>query len=294
MKTVFIGSVMLSKAALEALFELNIKMDLVCGLDESASQNVSDYEPIHLLAEKNGAPGVSFKKITELSEKIAQIKPDFLFVLGVSQIIPKSIIDAAKYTIGFHPTKLPKYRGRAPVPWMILLGETDPCISLFLIDEGMDSGDILHQEPYHIAPDDHATEVYKAVCESLKLGLKKCVPNLYSGKFKRIPQNHDEATFLLIRRPEDGRIDWGADGREVYNLIRAVAHPYPGAFSTYEGEKIIFRRASIEENTCVFGIPGQIYKIEKGKVFICAKGNKFIVLHEYVPEMNFIVGKKFI
>jgi len=294
MKSVFIGSVALSRAALEALFELNINIDLVCSLDEAVSRNVSDYSPLHVLANEQNVPYVKFKKISELTETIEEISPDILFAIGLSQIIPKRIINCAKFSIGFHPTPLPKYRGRAPIRWMILLHEPNPMISLFVLDDGMDSGDIIHQEPYAIGPDDHATEVYEAVCQALKNGLKKCVPALYDGRAKFRPQNHDEATFLLICRPEDGKIDWSADGKEIYDLIRAAAPPYPGAFSTYNGEKIIFKRASIEENRKVFGLPGQIYKIEGGKVFVCVKGGYFIVLHEYSPTLKFTAGKKFV
>lgn len=292
MKTVFIGSVKISAAALETLFEIGISIDLVCSLDEAASAPVCDYAPIHDIAKQNGAEYITFKKVDETAGRIKAISPDVLFVIGISQMIPQEIIESARYTIGFHPTPLPRYRGRAPIPWMILLREPNPKISLFLLDEGMDSGDILHQEPYEIAPDDHATEVYSAVCGALRRAIRKGIPPLYDGTAVFTPQNHDEATFLLIRRPEDGRIDWRLDGREIYDLIRAAAPPYPGAFAYYKDKKVTVTRASICENRKVTGLPGQIYKVDNGKVFIVTNGGYFLILEEFEPAMDFRVGTK--
>ena len=294
LKTVFIGSVELSKAALETLFELGIRVDLVCSLDESASSNVCDYAQLHILAERMNVPFIRFTKVNELKENIRKIMPDFLFAIGISQMIPKEILDSAKCTVGFHPTALPKHRGRAPIPWMILLHEPNPMITLFLMDEGMDSGYIIHQEPYIIGQDDHATEVYKSVCSAIKRGLRECVPALYSNRAVFTPQNHEDATYTLIRRPEDGKIDWHEDAMAIYDLIRAAAPPYPGAFTTYEGEKIIIKRASVEVNHNVTGIPGQIYKVVNGMVYICTKSNYFIVLRDYSPEVRFTAGRKFV
>ncbi|MDR1701641.1 MAG: hypothetical protein LBR56_02565, partial [Sporomusaceae bacterium] len=146
MKTVFIGSVKLSAVALETLFDLNIKIDLVCSLDETAAAPVCDYSPLHQIAQKHGTDFITFTKISEITQKVIEIAPDYLFCIGLSQIISQQLIESAGCAIGFHPTPLPKYRGRAPIPWMILLEEKNPKISLFKIDGGTDSGDILHQE----------------------------------------------------------------------------------------------------------------------------------------------------
>ena len=123
--TVFIGSVLSSKAALETLIEQGVKIDLVCSLDEAAATNVSDYYPVHRIAEKFGLRYVKFRKVTdaEVVCRIREAEPDFIFVIGLSQIIPPHMLGLAReYTVGFHPTPLPRYRGRAALPWIFVVG----------------------------------------------------------------------------------------------------------------------------------------------------------------------------
>jgi methionyl-tRNA formyltransferase len=298
-RTVFIGSVLSSKVALETLIQNNIKVDLVCSLDEEASKNVSDYYPIHEIAEKHSIPYIKFKKINSenVIQRINGIDPDFIFVIGLSQIISYEILNlATEYSIGFHPTPLPKNRGRAAIPWQIILGVQNSKVSLFKLDQGMDSGDIIYQYPYQIDETDYAMDVYTKICYAMRNAFIECIPKVYSDSVKFIKQNHDEATYLLVRRPEDGLIDWNLSGKEIETLIRATSRPYPGAFSFYKEKKVIFWRARIEENLRYTGIPGQIAWInDQGEVAIITK-DSMLVVSEYEIEGNeatFIVGHKF-
>mgnify|MGYP000559921301 CR=1 FL=1 len=298
-KTVFIGSVISSKAALEALIESNIHIDLVCSLDEEASKNVSDYYPIHEIAEKHNIPYLKFKKINseEVLDKIKIINPDFIFVIGLSQIISTELLKLAKkYSIGFHPTPLPKYRGRAAIPWQILLKVRKSKVSLFKLDDGMDSGDIIYQYPYEIEETDYAMDVYIKVCNALGNAIKACISDIYNDTVEFVRQNHEEATYLLARRPEDGRIDWNMTGEKIETLIRATSKPYPGAFAYYKDIKVIFWKAHLENNKKYIGIPGQISRInENGEVTIITK-DRLLVVTEYEAvekKVQFTVGHKF-
>ncbi len=293
-KTIFIGSVLLSKVAIEVLLKAGIKIDLICSLDETAAANVSDYYPLHEIAQREGIECLKFCKVIELTARIVEENPDFLFVIGISQIIPAQVLDSVKgCSIGFHPTALPKYRGRAPIPWMILLGEKDTKITLFKIDEGMDSGDILCQEPYIIREDDYASDVYNSVCKALDRAIVKNIPDLYKGTAKFWNQNEDEASFLLIRRPEDGAIDWRQDGKTIHTLIRAAAPPYPGAFTYYKEQKITILQAELKPNERYIGQPGQIAFMENEKIYVLTKDDQFLVITQYEPQMKFLVGGKF-
>ncbi|MTI80469.1 MAG: methionyl-tRNA formyltransferase [Firmicutes bacterium] len=298
-KTVFIGSVLSSKIALETIIETGVQIDLVCSLDESSSKNVSDYYPIHDIAKQNDIPYLKFKKINneEVLSKIKEIEPDFIFVIGLSQIISKEILDMAKkYSIGFHPTPLPTFRGRAALPWMILLGVRDSKVSLFKLDQGMDSGDIICQYPYQIEETDYAMDLYNKVCIAMSLALKQCIPSIYNDSVEFIKQNHDEATYLLIRRPEDGKIDWNLTGKEIKTLIRAANKPYPGAFAYYKEIKVIFWKADLEENEKYIGLPGQIAWVsDNGELGILTK-DSMLVVKEYSVEgepFAFYPGHKF-
>jgi methionyl-tRNA formyltransferase len=298
-KTVFIGSVLSSKIALETIIGCGVNVDLVCSLDEGSSDNVSDYYPIHEIAMKNGIPFIKFSKIgsEEAIGRIRDADPDFIFVIGISQIIPEEILKTArKYSIGFHPTPLPVHRGRAAIPWQIILGVRNSKISLFKLDEGMDTGDIIIQYPYEIEPDDYAMDVYMKECGSMREALKECIPRIYSDTVEFQKQEHRLATYLLARRPEDGKLDWHLPGKELFNLIRATSRPYPGAFAYYNDVKVIFWKARLEENLKFTGIPGQIAWInEEGEVAVVTK-DSMLIISEYEimgDRKSFVIGHKF-
>lgn len=297
-KTVFIGSVISSKIALETMIEQGVKIDLVCSLDEEAAGNVSDYYPIHRIAEKFQLPCIKFQKINSdnVVSRIREAEPDFIFVIGLSQIISSDILDLAKeYAIGFHPTPLPKYRGRAALPWMILLGEKELKVTILKLDKGMDSGDIICQYPYEIGDSDYVTDVYDKVCQAMKQGLIQCLPEIYNGTVNFLSQDEKDATYLLIRRPEDGRIEWKQTALEIARLVRAASHPYPGAFTSYHDTKFTIWKAYAIENRQYIGIPGQIAWIhEDGEIgVITAEGILVICDYEYEGK-KLLVGHKFL
>lgn len=265
MNNVLIGSVGSSKILLEEMIKIGFSVDMVFSLDEKYSENVAGYTPIHELAAKNGIPYKKFKRISEPEnlEIIRSIDPDYIFVVGLSQLIPQEMIDLAKKgVVGFHPTPLPKYRGRAAMAWQVLLGVHETKCTLFLIDDGMDSGDILGQEEYIIEDNDYASDVREKLLFALSRLSNRVLRKIMDGSIKPRKQNEEDAIYLLIRRPEDGRIDWKASCNDIHRLIRAVSHPYPGAFGMYDGEhKIIIWRAEVLANKKYIGIPGQIAEI---------------------------------
>ncbi len=265
MKSILIGSVISSQIMLEEMISTNFPIDMVFSLDEAYSQNVSGYFPLHETAKKNGIAYTKFQKINtnENIEIMREIQPDYIFVIGLSQLIDKKILDIPKKgCVGFHPTPLPKFRGRAAMVWQILLGVRDTKCSLFMLDEGMDSGDILGQEPYIIEETDYAKDVESKLCVSLRRLGNRVLQEIIDEKLVLQKQNEDEATYLLIRRPEDGQINWEKSIHEIHRLIRAVSKPYPGAFGLYDGKhQIIIWKAEILENKNIIGIHGQISKI---------------------------------
>lgn len=268
MKSVLIGSVVTSEIVLKEMIKSGFPVDMVFSLDEQYSENVSGYSPIHEIAEANGIRYKKFRKISEEEniEIIREIQPDYVFVIGLSQLVDKRILDIpAKGCVGFHPTPLPKFRGRAAMVWQVLLGVHETKCTLFMLDEGMDSGDILGQEEYIIEDTDYAKDLETKMCDALQRLCTRVLPGLADGSLVPVPQNEEEATYLLIRRPEDGLIDWKEPVKNVHRLIRAVSHPYPGAFGMYDGaHQVIIWRAEIMENKNIIGIPGQICKIGDG------------------------------
>ena len=297
MKSVLIGSVISSQIMLEEMIRANFQVDMVFSLDEKYSENVSGYYPIHNTAAAHGIPYTKFGKISENQniEIIKGIQPDYIFVVGLSQLIDSRILDIpSKGTIGFHPTPLPKFRGRAAMVWQVLLGVHDTKCSLFMMDEGMDSGDIIGQEPYFIEDTDYAKDVESKLMVALRNLSARVLPSLADGTLVPTPQDESQATYLLIRRPEDGRIDWKEPVKQVHTLIRAVSHPYPGAFGMYDGKhQIIIWRAEMLENKNIIGIPGQICQIGDGYFDVLGTdGISRVTDFENVDGVKIFVGHK--
>ncbi len=295
MNFIVIGSVESSNIFLTKCIEMGFIPAHVFGLDEQYATNVSGFFPIYETAEEHRIPSTRFKKINDEINKINEIEPDYIFVIGLSQLISPELISCAKKgAIGLHPTPLPKFRGRAAIPWQILLGVRDSAVTLFKISEGMDDGDILWQEPYCIEPDDYAEDVHKKVYIALEKATEKLLSGLAEGTIKGVPQDNSKATYLLIRREEDGQIDWKEPVDKIYALIRAASTPYPGAFSFYEGKKVIFNKAEIINDSPYIGINGQIAKVENRKIYIVVNDKLLKITDYYVKEeVRFIVGKKF-
>lgn len=298
MKSVLIGSVGSSKILLEEMIKAKFPVDMVYSLDEKYSENVSGYEPIHELAEANQIPYRKFRKINdeEHVKEIKNINPDYIFVIGLSQLVSKEIINAAgNGTIGFHPTPLPKHRGRAAMVWQILLGVKETKCSLFFIDEGMDSGDIIGQEEYIIDDTDYAMDVSLKCRRSFKLLIKRVLPHLLEGSIEFVKQNEEDATYLLKRSPGDGLINWNEPAEKIQRLIRAVSQPYPGAFSYYDGQhKFIFWKADYMENKKYIGLPGQIArKTDEYIDVICIDGLLRVYEYEKFDDEKLIEGYRF-
>jgi methionyl-tRNA formyltransferase len=170
--------------------------------------------------------------------------PDFIFSFYYRRMLPAEVLALAKRgAYNMHGSLLPKYRGRAPVNWAIVLGETETGATLHEMVEKPDAGRIVDQERVTIGPDDLAVDVFRKVTGAAETVLRRSIKDLLSGKAKLTPQDLAAGSYFGARKPADGRIDWTRSAREIHNLVRAVAPPYPGAFS---GAMRIFR-TSVEE-----------------------------------------------
>ncbi|MFN8176999.1 MAG: methionyl-tRNA formyltransferase [bacterium] len=174
----------------------------------------------------------------EALDELRALRPDILFVIGWRWILPKVVLDVPpKGCLGIHGSLLPRLRGFAPVNWALIRDEPRTGPSLFYFDEGTDTGDLVGQRPFPITDDDDAETVRRRlVVESVEL-LREHLPGLAAGTAPRIPQPKEGATYGERRRPEDGAVDWSWEPRRVFNWVRGLTRPYPGAFGLLGGRK---------------------------------------------------------
>ncbi|HBZ71478.1 MAG TPA: formyltransferase [Deltaproteobacteria bacterium] len=193
-------------------------------------------------------------------EAIRKLAPDLIFSFYYRSLIPGGILALARLgAFNMHGSLLPKYRGRAPVNWAVLNGESETGATLHYMVERADAGDIVDQERVSIGPEDTAFEVMAKVTEAACVILERRLDELKQGCAPRIPQNHALATKFGRRRPEDGRIDWERGAHEIVNLVRAVTRPFPGAFTETDAGRLYVWRARA---TAASGPPGRVLRCE--------------------------------
>jgi len=183
----------------------------------------------------------------EVVARIAALSPDFLFSFYYRQMIKRPLLELPRGgAYNMHGSLLPKYRGRAPVNWAVLNGERETGATLHRMLEKPDAGAILAQQAIPILPDDNAFEVFNKVTVAAEIALDRVLPQLVAGTAAETPQDLARGSYFGGRRPEDGRIDWHADARSIHNLVRAVAPPYPGAFSALAGGTLRVGKSLVE------------------------------------------------
>jgi methionyl-tRNA formyltransferase len=159
---------------------------------------------------------------------------------------------ARRGAFNMHGSLLPKYRGRAPVNWALLKGETETGATLHEMVAKPDAGRIVDQERVAIGPDELALEVLRKVTDAAEIVLIRSLPRLLSGTAVLRPQDFARGSYFGARKPEDGRIDWSKSALEIHNLVRAVAPPYPGAFT----DKMRVLRSRVEDRKPPHGKTG--------------------------------------
>ena len=174
--------------------------------------------------------------------------PDFIFSFYFRDMVKGDLLSIPRLgALNLHGSLLPKYRGRVPINWAIINGETETGVTLHYMTAKPDAGDIVDQEKFAIGDDDTARTLFDKAVTAAGILLDRTLPLLKSGKAPRTPQDEAEATYFGGRKPADGQIDWTKSAKEVRNLIRAVTRPYPGAFSFIGDRKCFFWSVDVVE-----------------------------------------------
>jgi len=204
------------------------------------------------IAEKNAIPVYTPESLKDPKwpEMIKSMGPDVIFSFYYRNMIPMDIIEIPRIgAFNLHGSLLPRYRGRVPVNWVIIKGEKKTGVTLHYMVEKPDAGDIIAQKEVDIAFDDTAKTLFLKMADAARELMRDILPHIEKGDFIRIPQT-GESSYFGGRRPEDGIISWEKDNLSIYNLIRAVTHPYPGAFTYLDGKKLYIWWATPVDGTC--------------------------------------------
>ena len=233
---------------LKALLAAGIQVDLVVTHQDDPHENVWFASVAKLCADQH-IPYItpSANDLDALIPKLQALAPDYIFSFYYRHMIPAQILACAKITaLNMHGSLLPKYRGRAPVNWAILHGETETGATLHIMETKPDAGDIVGQASVSIGPDETATDVFGKVSQAAVKVITEALPKLIQGKVPRKPNELQKGSYFGGRKPSDGQIHWHQKAIQVHNLVRAVAPPYPGAFTYHQGQTMIVARTSLK------------------------------------------------
>jgi len=214
-----------------------------------------------------------------LAARLAALAPDFVFSFYYRYMLPEPVLATARRgAYNMHGSLLPKYRGRVPVNWAVLRGERETGATLHEMTAKPDAGRIVDRMAVPILPDDRAIDVFRKVTVAAELVLDRSLPALLDGTARPVAQDLSQGSYFGARRPEDGRIDWSKGAREIHDLVRAVAPPYPGAFTALGGGTLRVLRTRVLAGRGAAGAP-TVAVDEAGRLVArCADGGTLVLL----------------
>ncbi|MFL9871686.1 formyltransferase [Paraburkholderia megapolitana] len=275
---------------LQVLLARGVDVALVVTHEDNPQENIW-FGSVASVAAEHGIATITpaDPRSPELRAAVSAARPDFIFSFYYRHMLPVDLLAlAARGAYNMHGSLLPKYRGRVPTNWAVLNGETETGATLHEMAAKPDAGAIIAQTPAPILPDDTAAQVFDKVTVAAEQTLWRVLPALLAGEAPHLPNDLAHGSYFGGRKPEDGRIDWTQPAQQVYNLIRAVAPPYPGAFTevdTASGtERFIVARARLTPPGALRSdLPVGLHVSDNALFAICGDGRS-IAIHELWRE----------
>ncbi|MBB3002570.1 methionyl-tRNA formyltransferase [Paraburkholderia tropica] len=282
---------------LQVLLARGVDVVLVVTHEDSPTENIW-FGSVKSVAEEHGIDVITpaDPKSPELRAAIAAAQPDFIFSFYYRHMLPVDLLAlAARGAYNMHGSLLPKYRGRVPTNWAVIKGETETGATLHEMAAKPDAGAIIAQTPVPILPDDTAAMVFDKVTVAAEQTLWRVLPSLVAGEAPHLPNDLSQGSYYGGRKPEDGRLDFSQSAQDVYNLIRAVAPPYPGAFTDIGEHRFVIARARLvrpgtqdaERVRALAGLPAGIHVSDNALFALCGDG-RAIAIHElrHAPNLE--------
>jgi methionyl-tRNA formyltransferase len=253
-------------------------------------------DPIKEAAQEAGLPVFQPQRMKdpEAYDQIVSLKPDLAVLAFVTDIVPGKVLEVPNLgSICYHPSILPKYRGASAINWAVINGESKSGLTIFWVDAGIDTGDMLLQKEVEIGPEETTGGVYfnklyplgvEAVIEAVDL--------VAQGKAPRIPQDHSKATYDPPCDEQVAGLDWQKPGRAVFNFIRGC-DPQPGATTTFKGEKIKLYNAKYVEEAHQAS-PGEILEVTDKALKVAVQGGAILVTRFRTKELGKVKAPDFI
>jgi methionyl-tRNA formyltransferase len=244
LRTIFMGTSEFAAEILESLvnagyniISVYTQLDKKAGRDQEVKSSA-----VKIFSEKNKIKVYQPEKLDSVTEKeIADQKPDIIILAAYGKIIPKSILDIPGFgALNIHTSLLPKYRGPSPIQNALLNGEKETGVTIIMMDEKIDTGDILSQEQAEIGKDENTAELSKKLAVTASKLLLETLPLWVEKKIKPQKQDNSKATLCQLIEKSDGKISWSDDAESIYNRYRAFT-PWPGIFTFWEKEDSLKR-----------------------------------------------------
>jgi len=301
-RAVVVGAVESTAIAIEEIAaHAGWTLPLIVTLAEDLSGRHSDFVNLAPLAARAGAKLLQVERGNDphVIAAIAEARPDYIFVIGWSQLCgPDFLALTPEKVIGYHPAPIPRLRGRAPIPWTILLNEPISASTLFWVNEQADSGAILAQDFFHVAREETAQSLYDKHMVRLREMMRRSLDPLAKGTGQRLPQDETYATWATRRVPADGLIDWRMSADDIARLVRAVGRPYPGAFTQCRGKTLrIWSARNLGHDVRMHAMPAQVLS-DGGREVVVQTGDGLLRLDEWeldgggIPSNHALLGER--
>ncbi len=280
---------------MEVLLAQGVRVPLLLTHEDDPKERVW-FGSVAALAARHGIPTITPEdpNTPDIIERVRALAPDFIFSFYYRRMLsPQLLALARRGAFNMHGSLLPQFRGRVPVNWAVIKGATETGATLHEMVEKPDAGRIVDQEAVPIGPDDLAVDVFRKVTAASSAVLARALPRLLDGSAELKPQDLARGSYFSGRKPEDGRIDWAQPARDIHNLVRGVAPPYPGAFTSAGGSPVRILRTKIEAGRAARpGGPG-LYCDGGAYYADCADGGVLRLLEvEGAPEPTRIGSEK--
>jgi methionyl-tRNA formyltransferase len=258
---------------LKVLLARGVEVALVVTHQDNPAETIW-FDSVAELCKEHGIPSITpdDPKSAALLAQVQKLQPDLIFSFYYRHMLPVDLLEIARFgAYNMHGSLLPKYRGRVPVNWAVLHGETETGATLHEMAAKPDAGAITAQTSVPILPDDTAYEVFGKLTVAAEQTLWKVLPAILAGMPPRLPNDLSQGSYFGGRKPEDGRIDWNQPAQAVYNLHRAVAPPYPGAFTELAGRTYQIGKARLSSQMQA-NLPPGLAVVDNHLFGVCGDG----------------------